>query len=292
MSIFQAIIMGIVQGVTEFLPISSSGHLALIKNILGVNTDSGILFDILLHVATLIAIALVYSRDVIKLLTEFFKIIGDIFVNAQRAFQNLFAQGDPLPYRRLATSSYRRFVILLLITTIPTGILGVALKGVVEGVSGNLLVTGICLLGSGGILFLSDYIMERHKKPKDASWGDAAVIGVGQGISTLPGISRSGTTITACLLCGFEKKFAVKYSFIASMPAVLGALILELFDLEGGITGSEVAACILGMIFALIVGFVVLKFMIRLVMKGYFKYFAFYCFGIGAISIIAYIILL
>ncbi|MBR2275848.1 MAG: undecaprenyl-diphosphate phosphatase [Lachnospiraceae bacterium] len=292
MSIFQAIIMGIVQGVTEFLPISSSGHLALIKNILGVNTDSGILFDILLHVATLIAIALVYSRDVIKLLTEFFKIIGDIFVNAQRAFQNLFAQGDPLPYRRLATSSYRRFVILLLITTIPTGILGVALKGVVEGVSGNLLVTGICLLGSGGILFLSDYIMERHKKPKDASWGDAAVIGVAQGVATLPGLTRSGSTIVAAMLCGFDKKFAVKYSFIASMPAVLGALILELFDLEGGITGSEVAAYILGMIFALLVGFVVLKFMIRLVMKGYFKYFAFYCFGIGAISIIAYIILL
>ena len=292
MSFIQAIVMGIVQGLTEFLPVSSSGHLAIFKNILKVDTDTGILFDVLLHVATLIAVFLVYYRDVIRLITEFFKIAADSFKNVGRFFRNLFSSGEKLPYKRLATSSYKRFVILLIISTIPTAMIGILLKNVVEGVSGNLLVTGICLLGTGGILLLSDYMEERHKKPKDASYADAAAIGVAQGIATLPGLSRSGSTIMAALLCGFDRKFAVKYSFIMSMPAILGALVLELKDIESGLSGSEIGAYIVGMIFALIVGYVALRLTIKLVMNKYFKYFSFYCFAVGAISVIAYIIML
>ncbi len=293
MSILQAIVMGIVQGLTEFLPVSSSGHLAIFKNILNIETDTGLLFDVLLHVATLIAIFLVFYKDVIKLVVEFFKIAADAFVNVGRYFQNLFSKEDKIRYKKLATSSYRRFVILLIVSTIPTGILGVLLKGLVESVSDSLLVTGFCLIGTGSILLLADFFEERHKKPKDASYADAAFIGTAQGFATLPGLSRSGTTIMAALLCGFDRKFAVKYSFLMSMPVILGAMLLELKDIgEAGLSGSDVGAYIVGMIFALIVGYIALRLVIRLVMSRYFKYFAFYCFGVGAVSIIAFLVML
>ncbi|MCR4658161.1 MAG: undecaprenyl-diphosphate phosphatase [Lachnospiraceae bacterium] len=289
MSFGQAIAMGIVQGLTEFLPVSSSGHLAILKNILNVDTDTGILFDVLLHVATLIAVFLVFYKDIIKLLSEFVKIAADSFSNTGRFFSNLFAKDDKKPYKKLGSTSYRRFVIMIIISTIPTAVIGVLLKNVVEGVSGNLLVTGICLLGTGGILLLSDFVEERHKKPKDASYADAAAVGTAQGIATLPGLSRSGCTIVAGLLCGFDRKFAVKYSFIMSMPAILGALILELKDIESGLSGAEIGAYIVGMIFALVVGYVALVLTVRLVMSKYFKFFSYYCFAVGAISLVVFI---
>ena len=292
MSFGQAIVMGIVQGLTEFLPVSSSGPLAMFKNILKVETDTGILFDVLLHFATLIAVCLVFYRDILRLVVEFFKIAGDVFKNIGRFFKNLGLKDNKLPYKKLATSSYRRFVLLLLVSVIPTGIIGILLKSVVEGVEGNLLVTGICLIGTGGIILTSDFIKERHKKPRDASYADAAAIGTAQGIATLPGLSRSGSTIVCALLCGFDRMFAVKFSFIMSIPAIIGALILELSDMEAGFGGAEIGAYIVGMVTALIVGYVALRLTVKLVMNRYFKYFSWYCFLIGAVSVVAYIIAL
>ncbi|MBO4902482.1 MAG: undecaprenyl-diphosphate phosphatase [Lachnospiraceae bacterium] len=292
MSIFQAIIMGIVQGLTEFLPVSSSGHLAIMKNLLGVNTDTGILFDVLLHFATLLAVFFVMYRDIIKLVVDFFQILRDLFINIGRFFSNLTAIHKK-PYIVLASTSYRKFVIMLVISTIPTGILGVLLSDVVTAAQSALLIPGICLIVTGLILFLSDLLKEGRKKPKNANYGDAFAIGVTQGISVLPGLSRSGTTITACLLCGFDRKFAVKYSFIMSMPAILGAMVLELTDIGGThLAGSEIAAYIIGMIFAAAVGFFAIRIMLNVVMNRYFKYFAFYCLAIGAVSIIAYLVML
>ena len=242
MSIFHAIILGVVQGLTEFLPVSSSGHLAIMKNLLHVKTDTGILFDVLLHFATLIAVFAVMFRDVIKLIVDFFHILKDVCINIGRFFSNLTAIHKK-PYIVLASTSYRRFVIMLIISTIPTGILGFLLSEVVESASTALLIPGICLIATGLILFMSDLLKEGRKKPKNANYGDAFVVGVTQGVSVLPGLSRSGTTIVACLLCGFDRKFAVKYSFIMSMPAILGAMILELKDIGGThLAGSEIAA--------------------------------------------------
>lgn len=292
MSIFKAIILGIVQGLTEFLPVSSSGHLAIMKNLLHVETETGILFDVLLHCATLIAIFAVMYRDIIKLLVDFFGIVRDACVNIGIFFGNLTAVHKK-PYIVLASTSYRKFVIMLIISTIPTGILGYLMADVVESVSATLLIPGVCLLATGLILFLSDLLSDGRKKPKNAGYGDAFVIGVSQGVATLPGLSRSGVTITACLLCGFDRKFAVKYSFIMSMPAILGAMILELTDIGGThIAGGEIAAYIVGMIVAAIVGFFAIRIMLNVVMNRYFKYFAFYCLAIGAVSIIAYLVML
>lgn len=292
MSIFKAIILGIVQGLTEFLPVSSSGHLAIMKNLLHVETETGILFDVLLHCATLIAVFAVMYRDVIKLIVDFFGILRDVFINIGRFFSNLTAVHKK-PYIVIASTSYRKFVIMLIISTIPTGILGLLLADVVDSASTALLVPGVCLLATGLILFLSDMLSDGRKKPKNANYGDAFVVGVSQGVATLPGLSRSGVTITAALLCGFDRKFAVKYSFIMSMPAILGAMILELKDIGGThLAGSEIAAYIIGMIVAAVVGFFAIRVMLNVVMNRYFKYFAFYCLGIGAISIIAYLVTL
>lgn len=292
MSIFQAIIMGIIQGLTEFLPVSSSGHLAIMQNLLGVDTDTGLLFDILLHIATLVAVFIVMYRDVIKLIVDFFLIVKDFFINIGRAFKNLFSK-KKTPYKVLASTSYRKFVIMLIISTIPTGILGYLLKDMVESVSTELLIPGICLLATGFILLISDFLEDGYKKPKDATYGDAFAVGAAQGVAVLPGISKSGTTIVACLLCGFDRKFAVKYSFIMSMPAIVGAMILELKDLGGlQIESSEIVSYGIGMIVAAFVGFIAIKLMLKIVLNRYFKFFSFYCLGIGAVSIIAYIILL
>lgn len=292
MSIVQSIFMGILQGITEFFPVSSSGHLAIFKNFFGVETETGILFDVMLHFATLIAIFLngKMRNDIIKLIRAFIQIVIDVIKNIKIFFGNL--SGAKEPYIKLGSTAYRRFTVMLIISTIPTGIIGVLIKDVVEGVSATLLVPGICLLATGVILLISDKIEDKGKKPKDATYIDAAAIGTAQGIATLPGLSRSGTTITACLLCGFDRDFAVRYSFIMSIPAILGAMVLELKDIgDVAITAVDMIGWILGMIFACVIGFFAIHFTSKIVANRYFKYFAYYCFGMGAISIIGFIIM-
>lgn len=291
MSVFQAIILGIVQGLTEFLPVSSSGHLALIKNIFGVETDGGILFDVLLHVATLGAVCAVYYKDIIKIIVEFFGICGDCGVNIGRFFKNLSAINRK-EYKPICTNSYRKLTLMLMVSTIPTGIMGVLLDDVVEAMSANLLVVGLCLLGTGGILFVSELIENGSKKQKEANFGDALIAGIGQGFAVLPGISRSGTTITGCLLCGFDRRFAVKYSFLMSVPAILGALVLELFKLPGSDSTQTVpaAGCIIAMILAAVIGYFALKLVNALAIGRKFKPFWIYCLSMGAISIIVFLI--
>lgn len=290
MKVLRALIMGLFQGVTEFLPVSSSGHLALIKGIFGYESDTGVLFDVLLHFATLISICAVFFKDIVRIVLEFVGIIKDVFGNIV-AFSKSLSDNNQPKYRKIVNSSYRKFVLMIMISTVPTAVLGLLLRRVVEFTSSNLMVVGICLIGTGLCLFVSDFLQIGQKKLKEANYGDAFCVGVVQGASTLPGLSRSGTTITAALICGFDRKFAAKYSFIMSLPAVLGALILELTEIGSEtITGSDVGCCLLAMVLATAVGFVALKVTMKLVVSKYFKYFSFYCFGIGLVSIIVYFV--
>ena len=289
MSVAQAIILGIIQGLTEFLPVSSSGHLALFKGLFNLESDGGVLFDVLLHVATLIAVFAMYYKDIIKLLAEFGGICADVFVNIRIFFRNISAINKE-GYKQIVTNMYRKFVVMLLISCIPTAIIGALLNDVVDVVGDNLLVVGFCLIGTGGILFLSDTITNGVKKQKEATYKDAAYIGISQGVATLPGISRSGTTITACLLCGFDRKYAVKYSFIMSMPAILGALILKLFKLSESAASAPTAGIILGMLLAAIVGYASLYIVNKLVLNKGFKYFWIYCMVMGTLSIIVFLV--
>lgn len=288
MTLIESLLLGLVQGLTEFLPVSSSGHLAILKQLFGIEVETGILFDILLHLGTLVAIFIVYFKDIISLIKEGFSIVWDIILNVCRFFHNVVTK-EKIEYRPMVTNSYRKFVLLIIVSTIPTGIIGVVFSDLIEKASSILLIPGICLIITSGLLYIADHVKIGKKKATNATYKNALFIGVCQGIATLPGISRSGTTITACLLCGFDRKFAVKYSFIMSVPAILGAAILELKDITSvGIASSEILYYLAGMAVAAVVGYICIKTMLVIVRKQKFKGFSIYCFIIGVISIIGY----
>ena len=288
MSFLESILMGLIQGLTEFLPVSSSGHLAIFKTIFHVDTDTGIMFDVLLHLGTLIAIFAVYYKDIWEMIIEGLSIIRDFFMNMVHFIGNLFSKNKK-EYIRMVDNSYRKFVMMIIVSTIPTGIIGVLASDYIEKASTILLIPGICLIVTGILLFISDRLPSGDKTPKKSTYGNALFVGVCQGIATLPGLSRSGTTITACLFSGFNQQFAVKYSFIMSIPAVLGAAILELKDMGSfGLSSGELFTYLAGMIVAAVVGYICIKTMLLVVRKKKFTYFAIYCFLIGAFSIGGY----
>lgn len=289
MSLLQAIFMGLIQGLTEFLPVSSSGHLAIFKQILHLNTDTGILFDVLLHLGTLLAIFAAYYKDIWQLIREGFAIIGDFFVNVAVWLSNLFT-GNKKEYRRIVSNSYRKFVMLVIVSTIPTGIIGILADDLIERASEILLVPGICLIITAVLLFVADRLPAGEKRPRNTSYANALFVGVCQGFATLPGLSRSGTTITACLFCGFEKKFAVKYSFIMSIPAVLGAAVLKLKDLDAAqLAAPDFINYGAGMLVAAVVGYICIKTMLVVVRKKKFTIFSVYCLALGILSVAGYV---
>ena len=282
MPIYQSIFLGIVQGLTEFLPVSSSGHLSIFQNIFHIDTGNSVLFDGLLHVGTLIVVFLVYWKDICKLVMEALKMAKDFFYNVK-----VFFQKGEKKYRRVIKTNYRKFVLLIVVATIPTGLMGYFGKKLIADASATLIIPGVCLLVTGLLLLLSDRVENCWKIPKDVSWGEGIMIGIAQGFATLPGLSRSGSTISACTFCGLERRFAVKFSFLLSIPAILGAALLELKDIGGEVitaqTGISYAA---GMIAAAAVGFLSIRFLLALVRGRKMKYFAWYCFAMGTFAII------
>lgn len=287
MSLFQSCIMGIVQGLTEFLPVSSSGHLAIFKNILGVNTDTGILFDILLHLGTLIAVFIAYFEDIKQLIVEGCCLLWDCIMNCVLFVKKRAGKEKKTEYRKIISTTYRRFVMLVIVSTIPTGIMGIIFSDVIERASETLIIPGIGLLITATLLFIADGVTPGKKTAEDVSYKNSFALGICQGVATVPGISRSGTTITACLLSGFDKSFAVKYSFIMSIPAILGAAVLELKDVGSlNISAGEWGSYITGMVVSAVVGFICIKTMLVVVRKKKFKIFSIYCAIAGVIAVI------
>ena len=281
MELIKAIILGLIQGLAEFLPISSSGHLAIFKYVLGFDTDTGLLFDVLLHLGTLVAVFVAFYKDIFELIKEGFSIIGQFF-------KSLFGcLSKKAKWQPVVTTPYRRFVMLVIVSTIPTGIMGILLSDAINAASATLIVPGILLLINGVQLLISDRLPDGTLTEADASYGKAAIVGIAQGVATFPGISRSGTTITACLACGFKREFAVKYSFIMSIPAILGALVLELLDFAPeALTASDWVNYLTGTVIAGLVGYICIKTMLVIVRGKKFKYFAYYCFAMGAFAVI------
>lgn len=285
MTIIQSILLGIVQGVTEFLPVSSSGHLAILQNIFDVETNDSMLFDIMLHVGTLAAVCVVYHKDIWKMIVETVLMLCDICSNFRTYLLNKIHK-TKLKYKTVVHNNYRKFVVLVLISTIPTGMIGVLGKDLISAAGDTLLIPGICLFMTGVLLLMADSSKEGRKMPKNVTWKNGLMIGIAQGFATLPGISRSGTTITACILCGLERKFAVKYSFILSIPAILGAAVLEIKDvIAEPIDVGQIGIYSIGMLFSAVVGYVCIKTMLVVVKNKKFKYFAWYCFVIGTVAI-------
>ena len=289
MTLLQSILLGIIQGVTEFLPVSSSGHLAIFQALFGLE-KADMLFDILLHVGTLVAISVVYFMDLKKLVINGFCILGCWFYNAFAFIANLFAK-EKREYKKVVTNAYRKFVLLVIVSSIPTAIIGVLDSDIVEAASNTLLIPGICLIITAGVLLIAQFSGNGNKMPGEVKYSEAGLIGVAQGIATMPGISRSGSTVAACLLCGFDKKFAVKYSFIMSIPAILGSLLLELVKTDlSGVTSGVLVNYIVGTVVAAVVGYIFIKVMLAAVKKKKFTGFSIYCFVAGVTAIVLHFI--
>ena len=267
-----AIILGFVQGVAEFLPISSSGHLTLFQHFFGMpETDQ--LFNVLLHFATLLAVCVVYWRDIWEMIVEFFSFFTDLF--SRRRYR-----GNP--------PEARRMVLLIIVGTLPL-FLVLPIKDRVEALGNNPIFVCGALLLTGCILFLSDQMARGHKTVRSATLLDVFLVGLAQGLATIPGLSRSGCTISAGMVRGFDRKFAVRYSFLMSLPAVLGATLLEVVDvmkLEGGVPTENMPKYLLGMAVAAVVGFFSIHWVRLLADRGRFGAFAFYCWGAGALFIL------
>lgn len=291
MSLAQSIFLGIVQGITEFLPVSSSGHLSILKNFLGINTDGGLLFDVLVHLGTIIAIICVFRKDIYRMFLETIHIVMDLIYNAKIKIHNHREQDAKRP-KKVIHNNYRKFVVLVIMSTIPTAIIGLAAQELVQIAETTLIVPGVCLILTAGLLLVADVVETGRRIPKDISYTNGFMIGIAQGISTLPGLSRSGTTIAACLLSGFDRKFAVKYSFIMSIPAVLGAALLELKDIgSAGVGAVQFFIYLAGAAAAGVVGYFCIKTMLVVVRKKRFKGFAVYCLIVGIIAIAGHLMM-
>ena len=269
-----SVLMGVLQGVAEFLPISSSGHLALFQHFFGVENyeETQMFFTVLLHLGTLISVCVYYWRDVIDMIREFFLGIRDLTVRRGRG-------APPPPTRRL--------VMMIIVATLPLFAI-LPVKGLVEDAMSNVTFVSVALLATGFILFFSDRMARGRKNARNATVADALLVGCAQAVGTLPGISRSGITISAGLLRGFDRTFAVRFSFLMALPAVLGANILSLKDaLEAGVDLEMLPIYLVGMVVSGVVGYFAIRLVNLLADKGKFGNFAYYCWVVGLGSLIA-----
>ena len=258
----EAIILGAVQGLTEFLPVSSSGHLVIFEHVMGVRTP-GAVFEVAVHVGTLAAIFIFFRREI-------FAIIKDVLLAMRRPArpQVLFAR---LPHCRTAA--------LIIAGTIPTAVIGGFFKGTFEAMFDNLLLVGVALAITAAFVGVTVRARRRAKENGGVSFLDAVVIGADQGAAITPGISRSGATISAALLRGVAPKQAAAFSFLLGIPAMLAAAVIELPKLGGEVMPwSTVGAAV---VTSAVVGYFSLKLVIRLVGGGKFHFFAVYC-GLAA----------
>ena len=260
MTIISAIFQGILQGLTEFLPVSSSGHLSLWQYFTGVNSETSVSFSVMLHLGTLLAVIIAFWPTVRQLLREFFLLFADLFRG------RLFRQ-SPTPYRRM--------LYLLILSCVPL-LLVLPLQDFLTSVSADndILVEGICFLITSTLLFLADRAPRGRLEASTMKGKHALAIGAAQLFATLPGISRSGSTISVGQMCGLERSYAVSYSFILGLPAVLAAGILDLHDAAAGGVGIEWGTALLGMAAALIFGLLAIRLVNYLVKSNKFRIFA------------------
>ena len=273
MTIWAAILLGIIQGVAEFLPISSSGHLSVLQNIFNMQTgeDGHLFFDVLLHLGTLVAILFAYWRDIADMIREVVQFCRDM------------KHPRPQENRRRPAG---RLALMILFSVLPL-FLVLPVNDYIEQLYYNTFFIGAAFLITGLILFISDRMPRGRKTEKNMRLRDALLIGVSQAIATIPGISRSGTTVTAGIAAGLERDFAVKFSLLMSIPAILGANLLTLVKAIGeGIDPSLLPAYLLGMLFAGVTGYFAIRLLQMFMKRGVYGKLAYYCWGAGVVTII------
>ena len=272
MPIWVAILLGAVQGLAEFLPISSSGHLALVQALLNFDQYdvNAVAFDLMLHLGTLVAVVAAFWQDVKTLVVEGIRWIFDGF--------------------RLRNRPARRLVVLILIATVPL-VLGAVLEGYVESAFSSPLFIGVALCFTAVLLWTAAKHSGGKKTEADARYSDGLKVGLMQLIALFPGVSRSGSTICGGLFCGFQKDFAVRFAFLMSIPAVCGAVVFKLPELFHGAMTAELALpCLAGFATSALFGYLAI-FTVRLLMKkNSFRWFSLYCLCAGVIAIVCSIL--
>ncbi|KUO77298.1 MAG: UDP pyrophosphate phosphatase [Clostridia bacterium BRH_c25] len=252
MNTIQAIILGLIQGITEFLPISSSGHLVLFQKLFGINEPT-LIFDTMVHVGTLAAVVIVLWKEIFSLLKK--------------------------PFQKLTW--------LLIAGTIPTGIIGIMFKDFFEAMFKSGSTLGFQFLITGTVILFAERLNSGRKHIHETSYLDAAFIGLMQGVAIMPGVSRAGLTISGALMRNLDREFAAKFSFLLSIPVILGAAVLQVKDiLDTGSTSFITLPIIAGTIAAAVAGYFSVRFMIVLIKKGSMRYFSYYVFSLGALVLI------
>lgn len=277
MTLFEAIILGLVQGLAEFLPISSSGHLALLQYFFGIEGESVLAFAVLMHVGTLISVFIVYWKDIAELFQELIRVIVDICTG-----KGLGTMKNPT----------RRMGYMIIVATIPTAVIGILFNDLFAGFYNSLIAIGIGLLITGTILWIAERLNSSKTGIMDMKFRHAVFVGICQGIAITPGISRSGSTLFGGLISGINREVAVKFAFLISIPSILGSVILEAPGaFEQGLDMSLVVPILAGVIVSAVSGLIAIKAMIAFVTKQKLSYFSFYTWVLGA-AVILYSIFL
>lgn len=274
MDIIAAIILGVVQGLTEFLPVSSSAHLVIFHEL--VKFEANLAFDTVLHVGTLLAVVGYYFKDVISLIKAFFISLKDLI---EGEFVESFKNDE-----------YVRMVWLIIIATIPTGIIGLVFKDFFESLFSNISAVGFFLLITGVLLWYSEKVKTGDKDVKKSCAKDSLLIGLAQSCAIAPGISRSGATIASSLILGMDRETAARFSFLLSIPAILGAAIVQVKDIGAGMTDG-LWVYVLGFIAATISGYIAIKVLLKVIREKSLTIFSYYCWIVGSIILIITLVL-
>jgi len=275
MSILQSILLGALQGLAEFLPISSSGHLAIAQKLFGLE-DLPLLFDVFLHLATLCAVVLFFWKKIWKLLCTFARLV--------------FRRPAPEGISEAEEKDSRSYILAVILTTLVTGVIGIAVEKLLPSLSIKFVCAGFIV--TAFLLILSALVAKRQKQNADGSEKkapskvQALIIGLAQGFGTLPGISRSGSTIAGALSCGVNRQVAGEYSFIASIPAILGAFILEAKDLGEVSSSIGILPVVAGCVTAFAVGYLSLALLMKIIKKGKLEWFACYLIPAGVLGLL------
>lgn len=269
MTIFEAIILGIIQGLTEFLPVSSSGHLVLFSRLLEVKNPA-LVFEIVVHVGTLLAVFAVFWQDVLLLIKSFFKLI----LRPRQALQLIKEdRGCGLLFS-------------LVVATLPVVAVALLFRKQIEQVFQSSLFVGLMLIITGTILFFSDRPRRKGKELQELTPLDSALIGAGQAFAILPGISRSGTTIALGLIRGLDRENAARFSFLLSIPAILGALVFSLDDLAGGAAAVGALPLWTGLAVSAFTGYLTIHLLLNLIRRGKLVWFSYYTWFLGTAVIV------
>lgn len=272
MTYFEAIILGLVQGLAEFLPISSSGHLALIQGLFGIEGESVLLFAVLLHVGTLVSVFICYWKDIWELLVELVVTVKDL------------CTGNVL---RLDERPVRKLGVMIIVATIPTGVIGLLFNDIFEGLYSSFVAIGIGFIITGVLMFLAERMGGSNRGIENMNFRNALFIGTLQGVAICPGISRSGSTLIGGLTTGLRREFAVKFAFLISIPSILGSVVLEVPDaVKAGLDPGLAGPIVVGMLVAAVSGFVAIKTMIKIVSDKKLSYFSYYVWALGVVTIV------